>query len=58
MSAAGDSELELSTVREQLALSEKLQAEAEMSWEEKLRQTEQIAEQRERMLSTMADQMA
>ena len=38
---------------QELALSEKLKAEAEMSWEEKLRQTQQIAEQREQMLSMM-----
>lgn len=57
MSAAGEAGAELERVREQLLASEKLQAEAEMSWEERLRSTEMLARQRELMLATMHGQM-
>ena len=55
---AGGTEAEVAAVREQLALSEKLMAEAQMSWQQKLRHAESLAEQRMAMVATMEEQMA
>ena len=55
---AGGTEAEVAAVREQLALSEKLLAEAQMSWQQKRRHAESLAEQRMAMVATMEEQMA